>query len=351
VELVVKGADKFNSTLGKATSSIAGFGKAAVKTAAVGVAAFGTAIAGVGAVSVKAAIDFESAFAGVIKTTDGLADSITGELTPAGEEMQQQFRDLAKEVPVAVEELLAIGEVGGQLGIASENLIGFTETIAAMGEATNLTTEEAAVGFAQLANVMGTSQDQIENMGSAIVDLGNNFATNERDILSFASRLAGAGEVAGLTEADVLGISAAFSSVGIQAQAGGTATSKAIIDMNTAAIEGGETMEIFAAVAGIEAENFGAAWEEDAGGVFGEFVKGLGLAGDDAIAILDALEIKDSQAVGKVRECIRGKHRAGRRSRSPLPHYCIPVQAVPEQDQGRRHHHRSSIVTHRQRPA
>ena len=48
---------------------------------------------------------------------------------------------------------------------------------------------------------------------------------------------------------------------------------------------------------GIEAENFGTAWEEDAGAVFGEFVKGLGVAGDDAGAFLEELGIADSQAI------------------------------------------------------
>ncbi len=296
VELIVKGADKFNSTLGKASGSIAGFGKTAVKTAAIGAAAIGTAAIGIGAASVTMAVSFESAFAGVIKTTDGLVDEF-GELTDAGKEMQKGFRDLSKEIPVTVEELLAIGEIGGQLGIAKEDLVDFTRTIADMGESSNLSTEEAAVGFAQLANVMGTASGEISNMGSSVVALGNNLATNERDVLSFAQRIAGTGAVAGVTEADIFGISAAFSSVGIQAQAGGTAVSKVFLDINQAVVEGGETLEIFAATSGIKAEDFGAAWEEDAGAVFGEFVKGLGLAGDDAGAILDALGIKDSQAI------------------------------------------------------
>jgi TP901 family phage tail tape measure protein len=294
VELIVKNASGFFGTLDKAAGKVGSFGATIGKAAVAGVAALGAAVIGVGAMSLKAAIDFETAFAGVIKTTDGLVDEF-GNLTQAGTEVQQGFRDLAKEIPTSVEELLRIGELGGQLGIARENLVDFTRVIAAMGEATNLTTEEAATGFAQLANIMQTPQDQIENMGSSIVALGNNFATTERDVLAFAQRIAGAGQIAGLTEAQVFGIGAAMSSVGIQAEAGGTAVQKVLLAMNQAAIEGGDQMEIFAAVAGMSAEDFGTAWEEDAGVVFNEFVNGLGLAGDDAINILSALGMEDQR--------------------------------------------------------
>jgi hypothetical protein len=112
---------------------------------------------GLGKQAFDAAVDFESAFAGVIKTTDGLVDEF-GNLTQTGQQVQQDFRDLAKEVPVTVEALLEIGEAGGQLGVAREDLIGFTESIAAMEVATNLTRDEAATSFAQIANVMGTTE-------------------------------------------------------------------------------------------------------------------------------------------------------------------------------------------------
>lgn len=296
VELIVKGSEKFFGTLDKANSRIAGFGKAAVKAAALGAAAVGAAAIGIGVASVKMAVSFESAFAGVIKTTDGLTDEF-GKLTESGKGLQQEFRNLAKEVPTAVEELLAIGELGGQLGIAKDDLLDFTRTIAAMGEATNLTTEEAATGFAQIANIMGTPQEMISNMGSAVVELGNNFATTERDILSFGQRIAGAGQIAGLTEAEVFGIGAAMSSVGVQAEAGGTAVQKVLLAMNQAVVEGNDQLEIFAATSGLSAEEFSAAWEDDAGPIFNEFVKGLGLAGDDALTILSELELGDQRLI------------------------------------------------------
>lgn len=296
VEAVVKGFGTFQSQIGKMGQSVVGFGKTAAKVAIAGVAALGAAAVGVGAASLKAAVEFEDAWTGVLKTTDGLVDS-TGQLTRSGEELQQGFRDLAKEVPISVEELMHIGELGGQLGIAKEDLVDFTNTVAAIGVTTNLTTEEAATEFARMANIMGTPQEEISNMASSVVALGNNFATTERDVLNFASRIAGAGHIAGLTEAQVFGIGAAMSSVGIEAEAGGTAVQKVLLGMNEAVTLGGDQLEIFAAVAGETTEDFADMWEKDAGKSFDAFVKGLGRAGDDAIVILDELGLKDQRLI------------------------------------------------------
>ena len=323
-------------------------------TAAVG----GLAIA-IGGLSAKVAINFESAWAGVIKTTDGLTDGF-GNLTVIGQELQDGFRNLAKETPLTVEELMRIGELGGQLGISNEYLLSFTETIAAMGVTTNITTEEAAQGFAQFANIMQTSEKDISRMGSTIVELGNNLATTERDIFDFALRIAGAGEIAGLTEANVFAISAAFTSVGIEAEAGGTAVQKVLLAMTEAvqgssreaipefqdalskiqeaakvslqdvadavheggtalddlaksagvsaeevttalnlgmASPGSQTLRDFAKVAGVSAEDFKMMWEGDAATAFKLFVEGLGTAGDDAIGILEDLGLTDQRLV------------------------------------------------------
>lgn len=238
---------KQSSGLGKV---IGGVGAIAGGVVLAGVAALGAGVValGVGLVaSTKVAISFESAFAGVIKTVPGLTDEM-GQLTGAGEGLREGFVDLSKEVPLAFEELAAIGEIGGQLGIAEADLLGFTETVTALGVATNLTTEEAGVGLARFSSIFSqtisdagqTVSQNIGSMGSALVNLGNNLATNEAKILSFAERLAASGQIAGISQAGVLGISAAFSAVGIEAQAGGTAVSTALQEI-TKAVGGAET--------------------------------------------------------------------------------------------------------------
>lgn len=232
-----KSADKAGGMFGKLGSALGGTAKIA---AGVAVAGVGALVAGVGAlatVSTTTAISFEDAFAGVIKTTDGLTSGI-GELNEAGKDLRAGFVDLTKEIPLTFEELAAIGELGGQLGIGKDALLDFTETVAALGVSTNLSTEEAATGLARITNIFNISADDmgsnIEQLGSTIVALGNNFATTERDILAFGERLAGAGAIAGLSQADVLAIGTAMSSVGVEAEAGGTAVQKVLLSINNA---------------------------------------------------------------------------------------------------------------------
>ena len=301
VEAVIENERGFTKGLNLMQGAITGFATAAAQAAIQGVKQLGEALIGLGTSSIESSISVESAFAGVIKTTDGLTDDM-GNLTQAGAELKAEFRELALSTPVEeVEELMMIGELGGQLGIAREDLIAFTETIAAMGVSTNLTTEDAATQFAQFANVMGTTEREgsaaFSKLGSAIVALGNNFATNEADIANFASRIAGAGAIAGLTESDVLAIGAAMSSVGVQAEAGGTAVQKVLLSMNQAVLTGSEDLEIFAAVAGQSVGDFATMWEQDAGAAFEMFVTGLGTAGDDALIVLEELGLQDQRLI------------------------------------------------------
>lgn len=171
----------------------------------------GAIAAGLG-LGVKAAIDWESAWTGVLKTVDGTPQQLSM--------VEQGLRDMTGVLPASHEEIAAVAEAAGQLGIQTENVVGFTRTMIDLGETTNLSAEQAAMSLAQFMNIMGTSQDEASNLGSSIVGLGNNFATTESDILEMAMRLAGAGEQVGFTEGEVLGLATALSSVGIEAEIG-----------------------------------------------------------------------------------------------------------------------------------
>lgn len=189
-------------------------------------------ILGLGAVVVTAASDFESAFAGVRKTVDATEEEYAA-LAMGIRDMATRTKDAVSATP---EEIAAVMEMAGQLGISKENLLGFTETMVKLGVTTNMSSDEAAVALARLANITQMPQDQFDELGSAIVALGNNLATTEADIVNMALRLAGAGSVLDMSNAQILGIAGALSSVGIEAQAGGSAFSRVMIDIaNTVA--------------------------------------------------------------------------------------------------------------------
>lgn len=237
----------------------------------------------------EASIEFESAITGVAKTSN-MSDK---ELATFAEEV----KGLSTIIPVTTTELASIAETAGQLGIADEDLLEFTDIMAKLGTATTMTADNAATMLAQFANITQMSPDKYENLASTIVDLGNNFATTEQKITDMAQGIAAAGSLAGMSEAEMLGLSAAVSSIGIESQAGSTALSKLISEMSMAA-ETGENLDIFAKTAGMSADEFKKAWGEDATSVLTQFITGLNDTernGKSATLVLQDLGITEAR--------------------------------------------------------
>ena len=236
----------------------------------------------------QASMDFESAMTGVAKTTDLTDDELSA--------MSDAIKEMSTEIPATTEELAAIAESAGQLGIHKESLLDFTEIMAMLGTSTNMTADEAATSLSRLANITGMSQEDFDRLGATIVDLGNNLATTEKEIVDMSMRIAGAGAQVGMTEAEIMSFSGALSSVGIEAEAGGSAFSTLISNMSLAVQQGGDGLEQFADVAGMSAAEFAAAFEEDAAGAIIQFIQGLGnmeSEGRSAIAVLDDMGLSD----------------------------------------------------------
>ena len=242
-----------------------------------------------GTAAVKASLDFESSFAGVRKTVDATEAEFAS--------LAASSKKMSTEIASSTSEINAVMATGGQLGIANEHLTEFTRVMIDLGNSCeDLSADEAATSIAKFANVMGTNQSLFQNIGSTIVDLGNNFATTEKPIMEMAQRLAGAGKQVGLTEAQVLGFATALSSVGIEAQMGGSAFSKALIKMEVASATGGQALEDFGAVCGMTGAQFKALFDSDPAAAFQAFIVGLSQmddAGESAIAVLDEIGIKE----------------------------------------------------------
>lgn len=257
------------------------------KTIAGAAVVAGTAItAGIGA-SISVGSEFESAFAGVKKTVTATDSELA--------QMRDELRQMAKEMPMTASGLSEIAEAAGQLGIQNENLMDFTKTMADMSVATNLTSEEAATEFAQFANITGMSQEYFDELGSSVVALGNTMATNEADIVSMGMRIAAAGDQVGLSEAEIMAYAASLSSVGIEAEAGGTAFSKLLVNLQMAA-ETGQNLKNYAKVAGMTGAEFKKAFQEDASGAINAFLAGLNDTernGKSAIAVLTEMGITE----------------------------------------------------------
>lgn len=242
-------------------------------------------LAGLGTVATKAAVDFESAFTGVRKTVDATEEEFAA--------LSDGIKKMSSTMPQSASEIAGVMEVAGQLGVrGTDSLLQFTKTMVMLGDATNLSSEEAATSIARVMNIMGTSSEDVSRFGATIVDLGNNFATTESEIVAMTNRLAAGGKLAGLTEAELMALATAMSSVGIEAEAGGTAMTQTFNEIEKAVATGGENLAEFARVSGMTSKEFATAWETSPITAIQSFITGLGKldeSGESAVLVLDNL--------------------------------------------------------------
>lgn len=242
----------------------------------------------VGKTSMDAYTDFESAFAGVRKTVNATEEQF--------KELEIGIRDMAKVMPTAAKDIAAVAETAGQLGIQREAILGFSKVMIDLGNTTNLSANDAATALAQFANITQMSQEDFDRLGSTIFKLDTSLATSAKSIVDMGLRLAGAGKQIGMSESEILSLAGAISSVGIEADAGGSAFSKVMINMQLAVEKGGKDLQNFAKVAGMSSSEFKRTFKEDATGALVAFIQGLGgmeAKGKSTIRVLDDMGITE----------------------------------------------------------
>ena len=187
------------------------------------------AMAGMGAVLVpiKAAMDFESSMADVRKVVDF-------DTPQQFKEMEQQLLNMTHRIPMAATELSKIAASGGQLGIARQDIAGFTETIAKMSVAFDMSADAAGDSMAKLANVYKIPIAKIGELGDAINHLSNSSPAKASDIVNTLGRVGGVAKQFGLTELQTASLSNAFISLGRSPEVAGTAINGMLTKLATA---------------------------------------------------------------------------------------------------------------------
>lgn len=189
------------------------------------------AAAGIPLVPVKMAMDFESSMADVRKVVDF-------DTPQQFKEMQQDILQLTHRIPMTGKELAAIAASGGQLGVARQDLAAFTETVAKMSVAFDMSADEAGDSMAKLANVYQIPIAQIDRLGDAINYLSNSSPAKASDIVNTLGRIGGVAKQFGLTEQQAASLSNAFISLGKRPEVAGTAINGMLVRLMTADKQG-----------------------------------------------------------------------------------------------------------------
>lgn len=195
----------------------------------------------------KTALDFESATVSMQKTIDETDTTKYADIEAA-------FKSLSETAPVGYTELMELAGQAGALGVGADQVVEFVKSIAMISEtADDLDASTGADVLARFLNV--TDQGSFENItrvASAVTVLGNNLATTEGELMAMAQRMASTGELAGMSNESILALAAGFTSVGINAEAGGSAAGKLMKQMQLAGETGMKAFDFIDSFAYLE---------------------------------------------------------------------------------------------------
>jgi TP901 family phage tail tape measure protein len=250
------------------------------------VGVLGLGLAGLAGYATMAATQWETSWTDVTKTVNATASEF--------DTLEAGLRGLAKTMPETHAQIAEVAASAGQLGIATSSIVEFTKTMVMLGDSTNLSADEAATSIAQLMNVMHSAPGDVDNLGAALVALGNNGASTERDIIQMAQRIGASGKIVGLSTANVLGLANALASTGVEVEAGGTAISQVLARMAMSVNEGGDALQNWADVAGMSATQFERTWKDKPAEALTSVVEGLhnmDKSGKDVFGTLKTLHL------------------------------------------------------------
>ena len=258
-----------------------------------------------GSMAIQAAEDVDTAYRNMRKTVNGTEEQF--------EELKQAAIDFSRTHVTSADQILEIEALGGQLGIATEKLGSFAETVSNIEIATNLDADTAAEQLGQLAGILkDMSQDDFDNFGDALVRLGNNNATLEDKIMNVMLRIASMGTIVGFSTTELLAWSTSVAATGQGAEAAGTAISKTMSDIETAVGKGGASLKAFADIANMSAEDFANTWSTDPSSAMYAFINGLksieanGGSADSALQSIGITSVRQKQAIEGLMQTIGG---------------------------------------------
>ena len=218
-------------------------------------------------VPLKTAIEFESSMADVKKVVN-FTDSLDFS------NFTKEILNLTKTIPLSANELAQITASGGQLGIAKDNLLDFTTTVAKMSTAFDMSASEAGDSIAKLMNVYGLTMNDVESLGDSINHLSDNSAAKASQVVDTLGRIGGVAKVFGLSSVQAGALSSAFIALGKSPEVAGTAINSLLLKLKTADKQGDKFKNALQSI-GLDATELKNSIDRDAQGSLTNFLKTL----------------------------------------------------------------------------
>jgi TP901 family phage tail tape measure protein len=207
--------------------------------------------------TVGSAIKFEEAFADVRKVVDG---------TPAQlSQIRSEILSMSKVLPNSAEGIAAIYAAAGQSNIPINELGKFSEMVAKVAVAWEVSEGETSEALAKIKNQLSMNVDQIGLYADAINQLGNNTAASAPDLVDFSKRVAAQGEMFGFSATQTLAFGGAMIAAGGQTEVASTSFRNMGMALADAANAPKRTRIAFKAL-GIDANKMAKTFKSDAVG-------------------------------------------------------------------------------------
>lgn len=215
---LTQGLEQRFGALGGAAGSLA----SALGPIGVAGLAVGAALAGGFVLAINAAREWEAGMAGVGKTTGLAGDDLKG--------LSDELLAMSTRMPTAAADLQAIAGVAGSLGVAKQDIAGFTEVASQMAVGFEMPAEVAATSAAKILTAFGKPIDasNMLKLGNVVNTMGDNFAATEPQVLDFINRASFLQTTMGVAIPEVAALGTTLISVGLDAEVAATGIKSAL---------------------------------------------------------------------------------------------------------------------------
>ena len=245
------------------------------------------------------AVNYEAAFADVVRT----AELATNEIST----YQRELEGLTHQMPSSFADISEVAALGGQLGIAKEDVVDFTSVVARLSETSDLTTESAGTMIGRFAAINDVASYEYEKLASSVLKVGVNSMATESDIANVSLQISSMGNIAGMTAEQIVGLAGGMASVGVAPELSRSVVTQTFTKIDNAIRDSGEELERFASLAGVTADEFKAAWGTDQfSQLFVDMLKGLRDVGTDGSQVLADLGITSLRTVPSLLRMAQG---------------------------------------------
>lgn len=209
-------SEDINKAVGKATKTMQRLGD---KAFAVGQSALGLGVAmgGALAVPIKAAAEFETGMTNVRKVVDGLGDE------KAFKEFSAEVLKLGRELPIAYDQLTEMVAASGRMGIAKDQLIGYTREVGKMAIAFEMSAGDVGKQMGKISNIFEIAPKDVTKLADAFNYLDDKTQAEGRDILDVMLRIGGTSKLLSMPAEQAAALGATMLSLGSTSETAGTA--------------------------------------------------------------------------------------------------------------------------------